>query len=97
MAEIIWSKQANDDLHQIFSFYLEQSPPFAKATIDRLMKAVTRLEVFPSSGRIVPEIGKKHIREILVGNYRVLYSIMSEAEILILTIHHSAQPLLPLR
>jgi toxin ParE1/3/4 len=87
MAEIIWSRQADEDLYQIFSFYLEQSPPFARATIDRLMKAVTRLEVFPQSGRIVPEIGKKHIREILVGNYRVLYSIISEAEILILTIH----------
>jgi toxin ParE1/3/4 len=71
MAEIIWSKQADDDLYQIFSFYCEQSPPFAKATIDRLMKSVTRLEALPQSGRIVPEIGKKHIREILVGNYRV--------------------------
>ncbi len=68
MVEIIWSKQATDDLHHIFTYYLEDSPHYAKSTVDKLMSAIQRLELFPLSGRIVPEIGKKQIREILVGN-----------------------------
>lgn len=51
------------------------------------------LELFPQSGRIVPEIGKKHIPEVLIGNYRILYSLPSETKLVIVTIHHSAQPL----
>jgi len=93
MAEIIWSKQASDGLHHIFTYYLNESPHYAKSTVDKLMSAVERLELFPQSGRIVPEIGKKHIREVLIGNYRILYSLLSETELVILTIHHSAQPL----
>ena len=40
--------------------------------VDNVFEAVKRLEIFPRSGRIVPEIGQEDIREILFGSYRIV-------------------------
>lgn len=45
----------------------------------------------PHSGRIVPELSQKNIREIIKGNYRIIYSLKDDFTIIILTIHHSAR------
>src|SRR3712207_8332183 len=45
---------------------------------------------FPYSGRIVPEIGREDIREIIIQSYRAIYRILpDDAEIL--TVHHGAR------
>lgn len=44
-------------------------------------------------GRKVPEIQDDKIREIFEGNYRVVYRIVSEHQIDILTIHHCVRDL----
>ena len=41
-------------------------------------------------GRTVPEINRKEIREIIFGNYRIIYRI-EEMNIAILTIRHTKQ------
>ena len=51
---------------------------------------------FPRSGRIVPEVGDPAIREILLGNYRIVYRIKSGA-VEILAVHHGARLLDPSR
>ena len=45
---------------------------------------------FPQSGRIVPELDYEEIREIIHGNYRIIYQISSE-NIEILTVRHGRQ------
>jgi plasmid stabilization system protein ParE len=42
-------------------------------------------------GRIVPEIEIVEIRELIEGNYRIIYRIFSKESIEILTVHHSAR------
>ena len=42
-------------------------------------------------GRIVPEINKVNIRELIEGNYRIIYKVVSKKQIDILTIHHSSR------
>ena len=44
-------------------------------------------------GRIVPEINREYIRELIEGNYRIIYKIVSKQQIDILTIHHSSRDL----
>lgn len=56
--------------------------------------SVERLKDFPNSGRIVAEVGKQYIREILFGNYRIVYRVEKKA-INILTVRHGKQ-LLPI-
>ncbi|WP_416139062.1 type II toxin-antitoxin system RelE/ParE family toxin [Hymenobacter psoromatis] len=56
------------------------------------MKATHMLESFPEAGRIVPEIGRPTIREVLKNDYRIVYRIISSERIDILRIHSSARP-----
>jgi len=43
--------------------------------------------------KVVLEFQRQNIREIVFGNYRIIYKIVSEKQIDILTIHHSARDL----
>lgn len=56
----------------------------------KIIDSVTRLEVFPESGRIVPELNDLKIREILLGNYRIIYRL-TENLVEIITVYHSAR------
>jgi len=44
-------------------------------------------------GRIVSEINKEHIRELIGGNYRIIYKIIFVNQVDILTIHYSSRDL----
>jgi toxin ParE1/3/4 len=49
---------------------------------------------FPLSVRTVPELNNPDFREIIVGNYRLIYRIRS-GDVQILTVHHAARPIDP--
>ena len=55
-----------------------------------VFETTDRLEAFPQSGREVPETGRADIRELIVGNYRVIYQLLDE-DAVILTVHHGAR------
>lgn len=57
---------------------------------DRIIRATDTLARHPALGRIVPERNVKDIREIIVGNYRVIYWLRQD-EVQILTVHHGAR------
>lgn len=94
MAEIRWTLQAADDLEAIAKFISADSPPYAKLFAIDVIKAIERLSSFPRSGRIVPELGNSAIREIILGNYRIVYRIKKDV-VEILTIYHGARLLDP--
>ena len=73
MASVRWVQRAQDDLHEIYRFIARDSPRAAEALVERLLMATERLALFPGSGRIVPEFPELSYREIIAGNYRVLY------------------------
>ncbi len=94
MAKVIWSKEARDDLEEIYLQLLNTSPYFATIWVDEIMKMASRLEVFPQIGRVVPEIKINRIRECVVRQYRMVYEVSSNEEIVeILAIRHSSKPL----
>jgi toxin ParE1/3/4 len=94
VARIRWTNQALADLEAIGHFIARDAPSVAQVFIDHVFEAVKRLEVFPRSGRVVPEIGQEDIREILYGSYRVVY-VVGEAEVNILTVFHASRPFRP--
>lgn len=56
------------------------------------MHAAERLEAFPASGRIVPEIGDKSLREVILRNYRIVYfHLPDEGKVEVLTVFHSSR------
>jgi toxin ParE1/3/4 len=71
--QIHWSEQAIRNLEDIKSFIGKDSPAFAQAVVSKLYQAVTQLERFPDSGRIVPERGEPDLRELVRSPYRIVY------------------------
>ena len=94
MAQLRWTPQASDDLDGIAEFIAADSPHFAALFVIDVLESVERLVDFPKSGRVVPEIGDPAVREIILGNYRLIYRLRGEtAEIL--TVYHGARLLDP--
>ena len=94
MAQVRWTPQAADDLDAIAEFIARDSPHFASLFVADILQTVERLIDFPESGRIVPEIGNKSIREVILGSYRIIYRRHNEA-VEILTVYHGARLLDP--
>ncbi|MCC5605599.1 type II toxin-antitoxin system RelE/ParE family toxin [Nostoc sp. CHAB 5834] len=92
MAEVIWTSQALTDLEAIGNFIARDAPSFAQVFVDRVFQSVERLQQFPLSGRVVPEIAQEDIREIIFGNYRIVY-LVSNDQVNILTVFHSSRQL----
>ena len=95
MARVIWAPQALADLEAIGDFIAREAPRYGQMLADGAFKAVDRLEIFPHSGRVVPEIGDESIREILYRGYRILHIVSGEEgseEVKILTVFHSSMP-----
>jgi len=55
-----------------------------------VFRKVEDLKSFPESGRIVPETENKSIRELIYGNYRLIYRL-EEKKISVLTVRHGKQ------
>jgi len=51
------------------------------------------LKIHPKLGNIVDEIENTKVREIIEGNYRIIYMNVNEKRIDILLIHHGARDL----
>ena len=92
MVQINWTFQAKDDLKAIAEYISKDSKHYAKFQVIGL-KNRTRILNPNRSGKIVPEINRENIRELIEGNYRIIYKILEENKIDILTIHHSARDL----
>jgi plasmid stabilization system protein ParE len=54
-----------------------------------LFDAVEQLIDFPESGRVVPEVGAREVRELIFGAYRVFYRVGSSVEVL--SVRHGSQ------
>ena len=90
MAEIRWTLQALDDVEAIANYIARDSTHYAQMFVVKTFEAVWQIEKSPESGRIVPEINQKNIREILLGNYRIIYRLKDDF-IEILTVYHSSR------
>lgn len=94
MAKIVYTKTARNDLRSIYDYIARDSLFYAEIFIDRLMTAAGRLEKYPQSGRVVPEISDKNVREIIYRAYRIMYLIDGD-NIYITQITHCAQDFKP--
>ncbi len=56
----------------------------------RLFEATSQIETFPKSGRIVPELGREDVRELVVGEYRMVYQLKADLAVL-MTVFRSSR------
>lgn len=91
MVKINWTLQAKNDLIAIAEYIAQDSKKYASIQVKRIRLKAKQITEFPESGKIVPELGDPKIRELLLGNYRIIYHLKSEERADILTVHHSAR------
>lgn len=91
MVKIVWTEISIIDLKEIFDFIADNSVKYASITTQNIYQRTQELIQNPNLGRIVPEFKKKTIRELIFGNYRIIYRIKNERQIDILRVFHSAR------
>jgi plasmid stabilization system protein ParE len=81
-------------MEEISDYIAYDSPKAANEWIDTILDKVDLLKTSPGTGRIVPELGNPDFRELIVGNYRIIYRSLNKA-VRILTVRNFKQ-ILPL-
>ncbi len=64
--------------------------------MERIREQARSLDELAHRGRVVPELGETEVRELLIGNYRLLYEIHGK-QVYILALIHGARDLAVLR
>jgi addiction module RelE/StbE family toxin len=75
VTNVRWTEQAVADLRSIREFIERDSPRYGRLVAERLYDATSQLELFPRSGRVVPELSRDDVRELIVGDYRIVYRL----------------------
>jgi toxin ParE1/3/4 len=90
--KILWSPLAIDRMEEISDFIAYDKPSAAHKWINSIFNKVELLKANPEMGRLVPEIETPSIRELIFGNYRIIYRHAGDS-IKILTVRNCSQQL----
>jgi plasmid stabilization system protein ParE len=90
--KVIWSPTAADAAQRIQERLAEFSPRAANDFTDRIDSRLSQLAEYPFSGRVVPEYGLPLIRELIEGDYRIIYETFPD-RVEILTIKSGREEL----
>ena len=73
MAEVIWTQPALQDLNELAEYIALDNPIAARQLVQQVFSKIERLQDFPQSGRVPPELPDSVYREILVPPCRIFY------------------------
>lgn len=93
MVKLVWTELSREDLKEIFDYIAEDSKRYASITVNKIYNRAQDIIDNRYAGRIVPELSTKEIREVFMGNYRIVYKIVSDHRVDIIRIYHSARSL----
>jgi addiction module RelE/StbE family toxin len=91
MVKVIWTDTAIQDLNDIGDYIAKDSERYAELTVQRLFDSVDILEDYPKAGKMVPEFEDDSMRELIRGSFRIVYQIVDDLQIDILTVHNCAR------
>jgi toxin ParE1/3/4 len=90
--KVRYTGAARADLKTIRAYIARDSPENAKRFIARIRTAIARLKSFPESGSVVEEWRQADIRQLIVGNYRIIYYLVG-GEVQVQRVFHAARML----
>lgn len=70
---VVWSQEARADIRAIHAYPSRFSRAGAGTLLKTLRARALQLQDFPDSGRLVPEMNNPYMRELIEGDYRILY------------------------
>lgn len=85
-----WSERSVNDLIAIHRYIARDNPQTAKKWVKKLRQRARSAADASLAGRIVPEFNQQDMREVFLGNYRIVYRVRDDG-ILILTIFEGHQ------
>lgn len=88
---IVITESAYDDLLDIETYISLDSELIARNFINKIFDKIDQLYKYPTSGKFVPEIADRSIRELLLNKYRIIYQIVDDKNINVLRIVHGAR------
>ncbi len=93
MVKVNWTRQAIEDIYEIREYYRPRSEKYAEQLTDKIFEKANNLVQYPQMGRMVPELERPEIRELIYKNYRIIYHVVSDNQIDILAVHNGLRPL----
>lgn len=76
--KVLWMQVAQIDLQSVFDYIKIDSEQHAIKVYNSIKSATERLELFPESGAIVPELEKQNItgiRQVVILHWRIIYKV----------------------
>ena len=93
MVKVNWTRRAIEDIYEISEYYKPRSEKYAEQLTIKIFEKTDNLDQYPQLGRMVPEVERPEIRELIYKNYRIIYNVVSDDQIDILAVHNSLRPL----
>jgi|SRR5690554_1587472 len=91
--ELRLAQSALEDLQAIQEHYIEEGvPQIGDEYVTAILDHTEMLARHPDAGRIVPEFGLNHIRELIHSPFRVVY-LRQETEIVLIRVWRSERQL----
>jgi toxin ParE1/3/4 len=90
--EVVWTKQSVRQMNKYAGYIAQDNVSAAEKWTMKLFGMTDQLKDMPQSGRIVPEYRDSNLRELIDGDYRLIYRIKGEI-VYIQTIRHTRQNL----
>lgn len=89
---VLWSESAMTDLRYAVEYIAEDSPTRARNFAEGAILKADELDVFPSRGHVVPELGAPY-RELPYKNHRIIYRT-DEQVVWVVAFVHGARDLI---
>jgi toxin ParE1/3/4 len=88
MARIIWTPKALEDLEALLTYIAKGSPIAARRFSQKIIRRVDSLSDHPFLGGFIAEDDTRTYRQIIQGNYRIIYRTDGNT-VYILAVHHA--------
>ena len=92
---VVWARSARRDLDLLLAYLDGRSPQAALRALERIEGKAKSLTVLADRGRIVPELGRLHVREyreLVVPPYRLVYRV-GGSEVVVLSVYDARRSL----
>ena len=89
--EVVWTEVAADDLKETWEYIAHDSLMYAATFVQDVRDVSHSLDQSSERGRVVPELGAPDIRELIIGNYRLIYQVTPNVVFILRLIHGARQ------
>ena len=87
-----WPPRALQDVTEYAALIAKDNEPAAYRWVDKVFAQGDMAARFPQSGRVVPELGREELRQIIVASHRLIYRVKANG-VEIVRVFHTAKML----